>query len=351
MDFTEFKEKFVILIVDDNEDNVFTLSHRLRHDGYQNLLIAKDGLEALVAVNSNQIHLILLDIMMPRMSGTEVLKNLKEKIIRHEFSVLMISSADSIENIIECIELGADDFLPKPFNIHILRARIGACVEKHWHLYQENVYKQKIEEEKKRYFEVLNAVFPSTIVKEMIDTGTVKPKSLSNVSILFADVVGFTHYTENHEPQELLINLQHFIDSCELAATRHGVEKIKTIGDSFMAAAGMLEKVDHPVLACINWAREVIVQMKTSPSQWQIRVSIATGNVICGIIGNREYLFDVWGDCVNLASRLQTIALPNTISLTEAAWQTLAGLNIAGHFVGEFKMKGKNELCKVYEIE
>src|ERR1700722_7236094 len=102
-EFLEFKENFSILIVDDNEDNVFTLKHRLQRDGYKNLSIARNGKEAVKLINKQDINLILLDIMMPEMNGYDVLAALKEKIISQTIRVLMISSADSIESIVECI--------------------------------------------------------------------------------------------------------------------------------------------------------------------------------------------------------------------------------------------------------
>ncbi len=348
--FDDFKYSFAILIVDDNEDNVYTLQRRLLKDGYQQLLIARDGFQALEAIENYRVQLVLLDIMMPGMSGMDVLAKLKDKVRKHELSILMVSSADSIDNVVDCIKAGADDFLLKPFNPHLLRARIGSCVEKHWFLYQEKLYKKQIEEEKIRYFELLNAVFPPSIVQEMIEVGTVKPRNLSNVVILFADIIGFTHYTETHKPNETLTNLQIFIDICESAAIEHGIEKIKTIGDSVMVAANMLKKLDNPVQACVNWANDVIKKMQQSPSKWEVRFGIDIGDVICGIIGSREYLFDVWGNCVNTASRVQSLAKANHIYLTEQAWLKIANLPIPGELVGEFQVKGKEQACKIYKI-
>ena len=350
MEFEEFKKNLSILIVDDNEDNIFTLQRRLQRDGYNNLTTAKSGETALQIIKDNKIDLLLLDIMMPGLSGYDVLTELKEKIVNQEIIVLMVSAADSIESVTQCIKAGADDFLPKPFNPQILKARIGSCVEKRWRLYTEKLYREQIELERSRFLEVLNAVFPPSIVKEMTETNTVKPKSISNVAVLFADIVSFTNYSETHEKTDVLQKLEVFIEICESAAGKYHVEKIKTIGDSFMATAGMLQEVDNPVLACVKWGSEVIKRLGATSLGWQVRVSVDIGDVICGIVGNREYLFDVWGRCVNTAARIETVTKPGKIYVSEEAWNTIKDV-CTGTFVEEFNLKGKEKPTKVYEVD
>ncbi len=350
MDLDAFRKQYTILIVDDNEENVYTLQNRLQHDGYTNLLIAKNGFEALDAIAKKQVDLVLLDIMMPEMSGFEVLAKIKDKIVAQTLRVLMISSADSLDNVAESIKLGADDFLPKPFNGQILKARIGSCIEKSWHVYQEKLLKKLVEEEKTRYLGLLNAIFPPMVVKELSETGTVKPRLLKNVAVVFADIVSFTSFAETHDPKEVVDGLQYFIDVCETTAAKYHLEKIKTIGDAFMATANMLEQIENPVLACVLWARDLIAGMGSAKSHWEVRVGIELGDVICGVIGTREYLFDIWGQCVNIASRIVSTASPNTIYASEAAWARVSNL-VSGSLVGEFKLKGREGSTKLFQID
>ncbi|NQU71129.1 MAG: response regulator, partial [Rhodospirillales bacterium] len=105
-----------ILVVDDNEDNRFTLVRRLKRTGYQHIEVAADGKEALAKLASDPYDLVLLDIMMPVMNGYEVLEHLKKDMRLRHIPVVMISAADDLESVVKCIELGAEDFLPKPFN-------------------------------------------------------------------------------------------------------------------------------------------------------------------------------------------------------------------------------------------
>ena len=123
-------EDAALLIVDDIEDNRFALSRRLARQGYLNVTTAVDGRQALELLQSKPFDLVLLDIMMPQINGYEVLAQMKaDESLRH-IPVIMISAVDEIESVVRCVELGADDYLAKPFNPTLLRARVGACLER-----------------------------------------------------------------------------------------------------------------------------------------------------------------------------------------------------------------------------
>jgi DNA-binding response OmpR family regulator len=119
-----------LLVVDDIEDNRFALSRRLARQGYLNVTTAANGRQALELLNSKPFDLVLLDIMMPNVNGYEVLAQMKASSSLRHIPVIMISAVDEIESVIRCIELGAEDYLPKPFNPTLLRARVGACLER-----------------------------------------------------------------------------------------------------------------------------------------------------------------------------------------------------------------------------
>ncbi len=119
-----------LLIVDDNEDNRYTLTRRLNREGYDNLTTANHGREALELLHSKPFDLVLLDIMMPELNGYEVLEQMKVSAELRNVPVIMISALSEIDSVIRCIELGAEDYLPKPFNPTLLRARVGATLEK-----------------------------------------------------------------------------------------------------------------------------------------------------------------------------------------------------------------------------
>lgn len=119
-----------LLVVDDNEDNRYTLTRRLKREGYTRIVTAENGREAIGKMKSGPVDLVLLDIMMPEMNGYEVLEHMKSDPALRNIPVIMISAVDEIDSVIRCIELGAEDYLAKPFNPTLLRARVGACIEK-----------------------------------------------------------------------------------------------------------------------------------------------------------------------------------------------------------------------------
>ncbi len=119
-----------LLVVDDNEDNRYTLTRRLNREGYNNLTTATNGREALERLTAQPFDLVLLDVMMPDMNGYEVLAHVKANASLRDVPIIMISALDETESVIRCIELGAEDYLNKPFNPTLLRARVGALLEK-----------------------------------------------------------------------------------------------------------------------------------------------------------------------------------------------------------------------------
>ena len=123
-------EAGTLLVVDDNEDNRYTLTQRLKRQGYADVVTANDGRQALELLKGQHFDLVLLDIMMPELDGYQVLEHLKGDVALRDIPVIMISALEEVESVIRCIELGAEDYLAKPFNPTLLRARVGASLEK-----------------------------------------------------------------------------------------------------------------------------------------------------------------------------------------------------------------------------
>ena len=150
----------VVLIVDDNDDNRFTLSMRLETCGYSNILTAEDGREALDKMRSDPVDLVLLDIMMPELDGYGVLEEMRADTALRDIPVVMISALEDINCVVRCIELGATDYLTKPFNPVLLKARVDNCIEKARYKAQEAAYLARVESERRRADELLTTVLP-----------------------------------------------------------------------------------------------------------------------------------------------------------------------------------------------
>lgn len=250
------------------------MNTRLQRENFEKIYCAIDGKSALKIIKSTSIDLVLLDIMMPGMSGYEVLEKLQVNIFDHNLMVIMISSNDEIDSVVRCIKLGAEDYLPKPFNREILRARVESCLTKKWLRMREELHIKQIEMEKLRYIKLLNSVFPPAAISILEQDNKIVPKSYNNVAVFFIDIVGFTSYCNTHTENDVIAKLQQFVDICERSAIKYNIQKIKTIGDAIMCTAGLLTKNDFPVLDSINCCLEIIHNTKKEISEWAVRAGI-----------------------------------------------------------------------------
>jgi sigma-B regulation protein RsbU (phosphoserine phosphatase) len=150
-----------LLLVDDNDDNRYTLGQRLKRLGYANLTTAVNGREALELLRTRIFHLVLLDIMMPELNGYEVLERMRADAKLRGIPVIMISAVDELDSVIRCIELGAEDYLPKPFNPTLLRARVGASLEKKRLRDEVDAHLARIEQELESAREIQLGMVPS----------------------------------------------------------------------------------------------------------------------------------------------------------------------------------------------
>jgi CheY-like chemotaxis protein len=332
-----------ILVVDDEETNRYTLVRRLERAGYKNVATAENGRAALEALRAQPFDLVLLDIMMPEVDGYEVLRQAKADMRLRHVPVIMISAIDDIASVVKCIELGAEDYLPKPFNSVLLSARIGACLEKKRLRDQEAKHLEHVQAERKRSDNLLNVILPAEAVKELKTTGAVRPRRYEDVAVMFCDIVGFTAYCERHTPEEIVTRLQALVAAFEDISLAHGMEKIKTIGDAFMATAGLLRHVESPLLSSIRCGLDMARAVQQVVPDWRVRVGVHIGPVVAGIVGNRQYLFDLWGDTVNVASRLSDLGGGNTVTMTYGAWTGVQDV-CEGRMLGAVDIKGKGRI-------
>jgi adenylate cyclase len=337
-----------ILVVEDSPTQALLLEALLSETGH-NVIWALDGRQGLAMARQMQPDLIILDMEMPELNGDEVLRLLKAESALQHIPVVMVSALDDIEKIAMCIELGAEDYLPKPVNAVLLNARVSTSLEKKRLRDQEVEYIQRIEDERRRFDELLHVILPQEIIAELKRTGTVQPRQFANVAVLFADIANFTPYCETHTPEEILTNLQALIESYENLALRYGLQKIKTLGDAFLATAGLLHPLNNPVLNCIRCGMDMIPVARQLPAGWQVRVGIHIGPVMAGVVGHRQYLFDIWGNTVNTAERIQSYGAAEAVNLSEDAWNWVRKQCVA-ESLGLIPVKGKGEI-PIYRVQ
>jgi adenylate cyclase len=332
-----------ILVADDDEVNRYALTHRLRREGWTNIAIANDGREALELLLAEPFDLVLLDLMMPEMSGDEVLARLQADPERRDIPIVMISASTELDSVVRCIKLGAVDYLPKPFNPVLLRARVGACLERKRLRDQEKMYLAEIERQRQRADQLLHTILPAKAVAELKATNSVLPRRFDDVAILFADVIGFTAWCDTHPPEDVVANLSRLVGTFEDLARRHGLEKIKTVGDALIATAGLLEPHEDEVMAALRCAVETIAAAERLPLPWQMRAGVHLGPVVAGIVGQEKFSYDLWGDTVNVTARLAAYGAVTGVHLSATAWEQVRD-RVAVEALGPVAIKGKREM-------
>jgi class 3 adenylate cyclase/ActR/RegA family two-component response regulator len=314
-----------LLIVDDHEVNRDILSRHLIRQGHTSKAAA-DGSEAIEMLRSERFDLVLLDMMMPKMNGFETLSFLKNNALLHDIPVIMISALDEIDQVARCIEMGAEDYLPKPFNPAILNARVLSCLKKKRFHDLEVLYLNQIKTEQEKSERLLLNILPKTIVNRLKEEKGVN-ESHEAVTVLFSDLVGFTELSEGITADALVTLLNQIFSLFDELTLAYGLEKIKTIGDSYMVVAGLPTPKDDHAVAIVEMAlamRDAIEEFNQKKGMHLVlRIGIHSGPVVAGIIGTCKFSYDLWGDTVNTASRMESHGLPGEIHLGEATYHLL----------------------------
>ena len=325
---------FCILVVDDSRTLRRILIRELNSLGFQNILEAADGVEAIATVRSKSIDLMLLDMEMPELDGLGVLTELKSDDTYKSLPIIVISGADQFEKTIKCIEIGAEDYLPKPFDPILLRARIFSSLEKkrlrdldQKHLEMLNQEKELLEVEQMKTEKLMLNILPRPIADRLKRGEKNISGSYPDVTILFSDLVGFTKMSSQTSATDLVKLLNDLFTRFDKRADALGVEKIKTIGDAYMAVAGLpIPRPDHAQL-CAELALGMFDDLKAfnqeNGKELDMRIGLNSGPVVAGVIGFTKFSYDLWGNTVNTASRMESTSKPGRVQVSPATYEAI----------------------------
>ena len=213
-----------------------------------------------------------------------------------------------------------------------------------------------LEIEKDKSDKLLRSILPDKIADKLKETTGDKSfgEDFENATLLFSDIVGFTKVSSGHNAQEIVKALNDLFSRFDERAKKMGVEKIKTIGDAYMAACGIPVANKNHAKVMINFAKGMYEDLKkyneTAQIKFSIRIGLNCGPVTAGVIGTTKFIYDVWGNTVNVASRMETAAEPNTIRITEDLKKQLKGTDIKFSRPIECEIKGKGRM-KTYEVK
>ncbi len=342
-----------ILIVDDLEANIVLIERMLRGVGYDGFTSTMDSSEVCELHRKNRYDLIMLDLQMPGMDGFQVMERLKEIETDGYLPVLVITAQPAHK--LRALKAGARDFVSKPFDLAEVLIRVYNMLEvRLLHLEMKKLYDQVLAEKKVSERLLLN-VLPYSIAERlkgrpevMVDSFTeVIADSFDEVTVLFADIVEFTKFSEGVSAEVLVAVLNDIFTRFDSIADNRGLEKIKTIGDAYMAAAGLPVPVADHALRAAHMALDMIEAMDRFNEQTghklKVRIGIETGSVVAGVIGKSKFLYDLWGDTVNTASRMESHGVPGRIQITDTT-----RLRLSETFMleqrGTINVKGKGEM-------
>ena len=335
-----------LLIVDDSKVNRMLLTRSVELLGYQTST-AKNGNIALAMLREDVFDLLLLDIEMPVMDGFEVLEAIQLDPSLRDLPVIVTSSVEGIDNIVRCIELGADDYLPKPVNQVLLKARLSSSLEK----------KQLRDEQKL----LLRRFAATEVAQDLLESGFALGGTRVHASVLFCDIRGFTPLSERQPPEETIELLNAYYSLMFEAIEGHGGIVTMMLGDGLMVLFGAPLPLEDTAGSAVAAARDMLDFLakfnidRTAINKPEIKVGIgiATGEVIAGYAGTQDRAtYTCIGDKVNLASRLEahTKNTDCSILIDNATRDRIADQNNT-KAIGDVPLKGISDPVAVFSVE
>ena len=360
-----------ILVVDDNEGNREMLSRRLVRQGYA-IVTAEDGRGALDLLRESAIDLVLLDVMMPEMDGYEALKRMKSDDALRHIPVLMISALDEMDSVIRCIELGAEDYLPKPFNPVLLHARIGACLEKKRLRDQEvrqarelalwsRTLEQRVEEQVVQVERLsrLKRFFSPALAELMVNGGADDPLKTHRreITVVFLDLRGFTAFAEAAEPEEVMGILRDYHAAMGALIMAHDGTLERFTGDGMMVFFNDPVPVENPAERAVRMALTMRDRVGALSVAWKKRgfdlalgIGIAQGYATIGAIGfEGRWDYGAIGTVTNLAARLCGEAKGGQILVAQRVVAAVENM-IDVEDIGGLALKGLQRPVQTYNV-
>lgn len=339
------ENNITILIVEDEKIIAKDIQRTVETLGYHVTDSVSSGEEAIRSIENILPNLILMDIMLKGdMSGIETAKR-----ISHQFSVpIVYLTALTDEETLEKAKITEPfGFLLKPFDRRDLHNAIEIALYKHK---MEMVLKnrtQELEEERKKNELLIHHILPADIAKELKLNGKVSPRLFEQITICFTDFYRFSEISSKLPPYVLVNELNDIFYHFDTIIEKHGVEKLKSIGDTYIIVGGLPTETDNHAVHAVNAVMEMhnylIQRNNSSDIKWEMRSGINSGQVVAGIVGTDKFTYDIWGDAVNIASRMDSSSEPGRINISGTTYELIKDY-FDCEYRGKLAAKGKGEI-------
>lgn len=344
-----------VLVVDDDPFNRRLLVHALQRDGHETLE-AGDGEEALRRLHDDEPDVMLLDIAMPVLDGYGVLAAMKDLPAVASTPVVVISGIEEQDAIVRCIEMGADDFLPKPADVAILRARVNAGLNK-----------KRLHDLQREHIRVVFSRFlPEAVVEQALTSDTVASLLAArrmDGTVMFTDLRKFTTFAESHAVEQVIEVLNRYLSEVSDAVLDNGGTLVAYLGDGVMSVFGApIESPDHADRA-LAAAREIIGPRLESFNRWieeqgmlrrfEVGVGLNTGPVMSGNVGSERRLeYAAIGDTTNTAARVESLTkeVGVPLLLTQAVMDALQSEPPDLRYVDEVAPRGRTQTVRLWTV-
>ncbi len=335
-----------ILIAEDDLDSRLLLQRTLEKAGLE-VVCAENGRQAWELFQQQEFRLVLTDWQMPEMGGLELIKKIGASDKGAYVYRILVTARDAKADLVQALDAGANDYVTKPYDKNELLARVRSgmrIIELEQDLQQNNRLLQAEQENSER---LLLSIFPQQIAARLKQGAGVIADQFTESTVLFADINNFAHLASHRKPIEVVELLNQLFCRFDQLADRFGLEKIKTIGDSYMIAGGILEPRPDHAATVANMA--LAMQKAVIDLDWktreplQLRIGIDCGPVIAGVIGSARLAYDLWGETVQTAEQLKNFGLPGSIQTSAACYQVLRDQYILEER-GEFYLPGSGAI-------
>jgi class 3 adenylate cyclase len=335
-----------LLVADDNKVNRLLLTRSLELQGHS-VASAENGRVALEMLRNEAFDLMLLDMEMPELDGFQVLERMVADAKLRDLPVIVTSSLEGVAHVVRCLELGADDYLHKPVNPVVLKARINSSLEK-----------KRLRDQQK---EMLKRFATSEVAEDMQQSGFALGGRRVRATVMFSDIRGFTSLVESQPPEETIELLNTYYTLMFDAISGHGGVVNQMIGDGLMAIFGAPLPLAEPPLAAVRAALDMVelieqfnlerVALDKEPIR--IGIGVASGEVVAGYTGTQQRAtYTCIGDTVNLAARLEAhTKVAGRSILVDADTQAALGDRVRLESLGEVQFKGKAAAVPVFAVK